>query len=132
MVVGQLCKLLASGKGQNVVMAGHHKPSLTNHVLTPSSFPLTEWWLYYNPYTISIRSFGSSSIDGCMCVCVCMCMCMCVCVCGAWCVVCVCGMCVWCVRIVHGVCAWCVCGVFVCGGVYVWCVFMSLYVVLEV
>ena len=42
-------------------------------------------------------------------------MCVCVCVC------------------VHGVVMLCgVCGVCVCGGVYVWCVFMSLYVVLQV
>ena len=37
----------------------------------------------------------------------------------------------WCVCIVH-VCLHGVCGVCVCGGVYVWCVFMSLYVVLQV
>ena len=48
----------------------------------------------------------------------CVCVCVCVCVHGVW----------WCcVVCVHGVC-----GVCVCGGVYVWYVFMSLYVVLQV
>ena len=47
-----------------------------------------------------------------------VCVCVCVCVHGVWWR---CGVCV------HGVC-----GVCVCGGVYVWYVFMSLYVVLQV